>query len=100
MDEKAVTLTLPGEVMENIGKVVDLSGDRALETLVADALRSYLHLGQLSARGAEFYMRPRPESGLRRMSFPFEQRQAIGASGPRKDQEETIEMPDPQAVPS
>jgi hypothetical protein len=76
MTEKPVNLTLPGEVIENIKKTVDLSADRALETLVADALRTYLHMGQLSARGAEFYMRRRPEDGLRRMSLPFEQRSA------------------------
>lgn len=74
MTEQPVTLTLPGEAMETIRKAVDIGADGALEALVADALRTYLHLGQLSARGAEFYMRPRPEDGLRRMTFPFQDR--------------------------
>lgn len=85
MTEQAVNLTLPGEVIENIKKVVDLSADRALETLVADALRTYLHLGQLAARGGEFYLRPRPEDGLRRMTFQFEQRAPVGAPQRRPD---------------
>jgi hypothetical protein len=82
MTEQPVNLTLPGEVIENIRKVVDLSAPRAIETLVGDALRTYLHLGQLSARGAEFYMRPRPEDGLRRMTLPFDQRASAGRAAP------------------
>ncbi len=67
-----VTITLSNEVLTGLRSRVAFRTVGDVQDLVADALNSYIHLGQLTAKGAELLARQGPDGILVRLHFPFD----------------------------
>jgi hypothetical protein len=66
-----VTLTLSNEVLAKLQERVAIRTVGDVHELVADAINSYVHLGQLAAGGSQIYAKQGDDGTLVRLHFPF-----------------------------
>ncbi|TRD15523.1 hypothetical protein [Palleronia caenipelagi] len=65
------SLTLSQEVIDRLHTQVTFADDAALGQFVADAINSYLQLGQLHQQGAEFLCQTKGRDEPVVLRFPF-----------------------------
>ncbi|GAB5446127.1 hypothetical protein [Gymnodinialimonas sp.] len=75
-----VTITLSQEVLAKLRKQVKFETVSDLRELVADAINTYVQLGQLRASDAEILARQGPDGKLVRLHFPFDPNPAAAAT--------------------
>lgn len=79
-----VTITLSNDVLSRLSQVVSFRTVGDVQNLVADAINSYVQLGQLHAGGAEIFAVQGDDSAPVRLRFPFDP----AAQPPSSDAEE------------
>lgn len=67
-----VTITLSQDVLTALRAQVGFRTVGDVRALVADAINSYVHLGQLRASGAEIFARQGEDGAAVRLHFPFD----------------------------
>jgi hypothetical protein len=72
MTTKAQTITLSAETLEKLSTAVTLPDAKAVNDFVADAINTYVQLGQLYQSGGEFHFIPEGRDGPVRLHFPFQ----------------------------
>ncbi|WP_415401726.1 hypothetical protein [Tateyamaria sp. SN3-11] len=70
--QSEVTITLSSEVLAGLRTRVAFRTVGDVQTLVADALNSYVLIGQLTESGAEIFARQQPDGDFVRLHFPFD----------------------------
>ena len=66
-----VELVLSDDVLRRLRQKVSFRTVGDVQGLVADALNTYMHLGQLSASGVDIFARQGDDGKLVRLQFPF-----------------------------
>ncbi len=74
-----VSITLSQEVLDKLGRQVSFRTAADVQRLVADAINTYVQLGQISASGAKVFARDGDDGKPVRLHFPFDPRP--GAAG-------------------
>ena len=69
---KAITLS-EQTLAKKIATQVSFEDDAAVGRFVADAINSYLHLGQLHRQGGVFFLEAEGQDDLVKLHFPFQQ---------------------------
>lgn len=70
--KSSVDLVLSEDVLRRLREKVAFRTVGDVQGLVADALNTYMHLGQLSAGGVEIFARRGEDGQLVRLRFPFD----------------------------
>ena len=70
---KPKAITLSEQTLAKIATQVSFEDDAAVGRFVADAINSYLHLGQLHRQGGVFFLEAEGQDDLVKLHFPFQQ---------------------------
>ena len=61
-------------VLAKLRGAVSFDNEEDAAQLIADAINTYVDLGNRARAGAQFYMKSGPEAPLRRLRLPFDSR--------------------------
>lgn len=70
--EQDVTIVLNNEILNGLRSRVAFETVGDVHALIADAINTYTHLGQLSASGTQIFARDGEEGEFVRLRFPFD----------------------------
>lgn len=70
---KPKVITLSEQTLAKIATQVSFEDDAAVGRFVADAINSYIHLGQLHRQGGVFFLEAEGQDDLVKLHFPFQQ---------------------------
>ena len=70
---KPKAITLSEQTLAKIATQVSFEDDAAVGRFVADAINSYIHLGQLHRQGSVFFLEAEGQDDLVKLHFPFQQ---------------------------
>ena len=70
---KPKAITLSEQTLAKIATQVSFEDDAAVGRFVADAINSYIHLGQLHRQGGVFFIEAEGQDDLVKLHFPFQQ---------------------------
>ena len=70
---KRKAITLSEQTLAKIATQVSFEDDAAVGRFVADAINSYLHLGQLHRQGGVFFLEAEGQDDPVKLHFPFQQ---------------------------
>ena len=70
---KPKAITLSEQTLAKIATQVSFEDDAAVGRFVADAINSYIHLGQLHRQGGVFFLEAEGQDDLVKLHFPFQQ---------------------------
>jgi len=66
------TVSLSADVLEKLQTVVSFKDQNAVNDFVADAINTYVQLGQLYQSGGEFHFISEERDGPVKLHFPFQ----------------------------
>lgn len=71
MTNDTYTFVLSSDLLRKLSAQVDIPNKSALNEFLADAINTYLHLGQLKQGGGDFFFLADGHEELIKLHFPF-----------------------------